>query len=98
MRRIRSGALNYILAAQNITDNMARTVEFLNHSMRTGRFFGMGLVKFEGDGVVVFETRTVARPSKGPTGPQTTTTNAVRASTDSISFTALPWSPGTTCA
>ena len=54
---------------------MARTVEFLNHSMRTGRFFGVELVKFEGDGVVAFETRTVARPSKGPTGPQTITTS-----------------------
>jgi hypothetical protein len=72
---ISSGALNYVLAAQNITENMARTVEFLNHSMRAGRFFGVELVKFEGDGVVAFETRTIARPSKGPTEPHTTVTN-----------------------
>lgn len=58
-----SGNFLYIIAAQDFTDQIQQTVEYLNAVLNGPRFFGVEVIKFQGDAATAFEARTVLKPS-----------------------------------
>jgi len=69
-RQLESGAFHYVLVAQRFTSTVERTVEYLNNVMSGPRAYAVELVRFQGDGVAAFESRTVLKPGR-PAGPGT---------------------------
>jgi len=58
-----AGSFNYVLAAQRFTPATLKTIEYLNAAESRGRrFFAVELVRFEGEGLSAFESRTVLKP------------------------------------
>jgi hypothetical protein len=55
------------VASQRFPETVLRTVEYLNATMRSGRFVAVEIIAFEGAGLAAFESRTILKPSKvGP--------------------------------
>ena len=67
-QRLTSGAFRFVLAAQRFTDSAGKTLEYLNEVSQGPSFYGVEMVRFTGDGVSAFESRTVASPRT--TGPR----------------------------
>ena len=63
-RQLKSGAFHYVLVAQRFTSTVERTVEYLNNVMSGPRAYAVELVRFQGDGVAAFESRTVLKPGR----------------------------------
>ncbi len=61
-QRLDSGGFQYVVVAQRFTPTMERTVEYLNSTMSTARFYAVELVRFAADGISAFESRTVLKP------------------------------------
>ena len=61
--RLQSGAFNYAVVAQRITNEIQQTIEYLNNSMVSARFFGVEIVKFSGREETAYEARTVVKPT-----------------------------------
>ncbi len=61
---LRRGAFHYVVAAQRFVPAMQATVDYLNSAMSDSSFYLVELVCFEGDGVSVYEARTVTKPAK----------------------------------
>lgn len=72
--RLQFGAFKYAVVAQRITNEIQQTIEYLNNSMSSARFFGVEVVKFSGEQEIAYEARTVVKPAlKAPA--RTTTRN-----------------------
>ena len=57
------GAFHYLVVAQRSTSTTERTVEYLNAVATGARFYIVELVRFVGDGLSAFESRTLLKPS-----------------------------------
>lgn len=64
--QLASGAFEYVLAAQRFTEPTLKTMEYLNATSNGPRFYAIEMVRFDGDGVSAFESRTVLKPPQGP--------------------------------
>jgi len=72
--RLQSGAFKYAVVAQRITNEIQQTIEYLNNSMSSSRFFGVEIVKFSGEHETAYEARTVVKPVLKPSPRATTRT------------------------
>ena len=61
-RRLSNSAFDHVVVAQRFTPTMERTVEYLNATMSSARFYAVELVRFAADGFSAFESRTVLKP------------------------------------
>lgn len=57
-----AGSFHYLVVAQRFTATMERTVAYLNAAMPSARFYAIELVRFAGDKLDAFESRTVLNP------------------------------------
>ena len=62
-KRLSTGAIEYVLAAQRLTDNSISTIEYMNEVTAGPRFYGVEVVRFVGDDLEAFDCRTLVRPS-----------------------------------
>jgi hypothetical protein len=63
-RQLESGAFHYVLVAQRFTNTIERTVDYLNSAMSAARAYAVELVRFQGDSMAAFESRTVLKPTR----------------------------------
>lgn len=78
-QQLESGEFHYVVVAQRFRDTMERTVEYLNSTMRSARFYAVELVRFSAENLSAFESRTVLKPeSRGSGSTQRTRTNEVQ--------------------
>lgn len=63
-RQLADGSLHYVLVAQRFTETMERTMDYLNSITPAVSFWAVELVRFTGDGMSAFETRTLLKPKK----------------------------------
>jgi hypothetical protein len=77
-RQLASGEFNYALVAQRFTPTIERTAEYMNVSMGGSRFYAVELVRFKGEGIESFESRTVLRPPTRGTSTPAQYTNEAR--------------------
>jgi hypothetical protein len=56
------GAFTYVVAAQRFTASMENGVDYLNTTMRTGRFFLLEIVRLEGQDLTAHAAQVVASP------------------------------------
>ena len=63
-QHLATGSFEFVLAAQRFTDSAKRTLEYLNTVSERSRFYAVELVRFAGDQVSAFESRTVLKPTK----------------------------------
>lgn len=63
--KLTRGDFHYVLVAQRFTDTMRRTLDYMS-SFGGARFYGVELVRFQSPLASAFESRTVVRPSTGP--------------------------------
>jgi len=69
-KQLSSGAFHYVLVSQRFTPTIQKTAEYLNQVMTGPRTYAVEIVRFDGEGVQAFETRTVLKPSStGVTTP-----------------------------
>ena len=64
--QLASGTFEYVLAAQRFTEPTLKTMEYLNAMSNGPRFYAVEVVRFEGDGVSAFESRTALKPPRRP--------------------------------
>ncbi len=69
VKQLASGSFSYILVAQRFTETIQRTAQYLNEVLAGPRAYAVELVRFDGDGISAFETRTIVRPSIQATSP-----------------------------
>ena len=69
-QQLSNGSVHYVLVAQRFTPTMETTMNYLNSITPTVNFWAVELVRFTGDGMSAFETRTLLKPRK-PNGPGT---------------------------
>jgi len=75
-KNLKEGRFRYIAVAQHFTEQMLKTVEYMNAQMQNARFYAVELVRFKGGDVSAFEARTVLKPTRvttsgsGPTDRQ----------------------------
>lgn len=62
-RQLESGSLHYVLMAQRFTSTIETTTAYLNTIAPSANFWAVELVRFAGEGVSAFESRTVVRAS-----------------------------------
>lgn len=63
-----TGDFHYVVAAQRFTPSMATSLEYLNVTMRFGRFFLIEVIQLEGAGLTANSAQVVARPPKRSAG------------------------------
>ena len=66
-KNLKDGRIRYIAVAQRFTEQMLKTVDYLNAQMQNARFYAVELVRFKGDEVSAFEARTVLKPARAST-------------------------------
>lgn len=67
-----TGDFHYVVAAQRFTPSMATSLEYLNSTMRFGRFFLIEIIQLEGAGLTANSAQAVARPPKRSAGASAT--------------------------
>lgn len=77
-KQLTSGSVHYVLIAQRFTQTMETTMDYLNTITPTVNFWAVELVRFTGDGVSAFESRTLLKP------PKPTTSSAGRIDEDKL--------------
>lgn len=60
---LQRGEFHFVLVSQDFRDGMGDTIAYLNSAMSRARFYAVELVKFSGQNVSAFETRTVWLPA-----------------------------------
>lgn len=60
---LRTGDFHYVIAAQRFTPTMERSVDYLNATMRHGRFFLVEIIRLEGAEYVGHAAQVVASPA-----------------------------------
>lgn len=63
-----TGDFVYVVAAQRFTPAMATSLDYLNATMRYGRFYLVEVVRLQGSDLVAHAARVVAAPSRRPPG------------------------------
>ena len=73
--QLRKGAFHYVLVAQRFTQSVERAIDYLNATMSEARFYAVEIVRFHGEALSAFESRTVLKPTRRPdtTTPRTST-------------------------
>ncbi|MGV3733280.1 MAG: hypothetical protein ACO1N6_07770 [Microcella sp.] len=74
-----TGDFHYVIAAQRFTETMRTSLDYLNTTMRVGRFFLVEIVQLEGAELTAHAAQVVAAPSRrtqSSSGPQITTDEA----------------------
>ena len=66
-KQLASGSVHYVLVAQRFTPTMETTMDYLNTITPSVNFWAVELVRFTGEDMSAFETRTLLKPRK-PTG------------------------------
>lgn len=61
-QQLLSGAFHYVIVAQSFTPIMERTVDYMNATMAGARIYAVELVRFAGEGMAAFESRTAIKP------------------------------------
>ncbi len=59
-----SGDFVYVVAAQRFTFTMIKSLDYLNATMRAGRFYLVELVRLQGQDLIAHAAQVVARPTK----------------------------------
>ncbi len=80
---LQSGDFHFVVAAQRFTETMRDSLEYLNSTMRVGRFFLVEIVQLSGAELTAHAAQVVAAPSR-----RTTTTRAAQGTTDEVAFLA----------
>ena len=76
---LHSGDFHFVVAAQRFTETMRDSLEYLNSTMRVGRFFLVEIVQLSGAELTAHAAQVVAAPSRRTnvrSGPQVTTDEA----------------------
>ena len=60
--QLRTGGFHYLLVAQRFTPTIERALEYVNTVAPSCRFFAVEMVKFAGEGLEVYESRTFLKP------------------------------------
>lgn len=63
-RQLSEGSMHYVLVAQRFTPTMVTTMHYLNTITPTVNFWAVELVRFTGERMSAFETRTLLKPRK----------------------------------
>jgi hypothetical protein len=61
-QRLDAGAFTYVLVAQQFTQSMEKTIEYLNAALSEARIYAVELVRFAAEDLSAFETRMVLKP------------------------------------
>lgn len=61
-QQLSSGAFHYVIVAQSFTPMMERTIDYMNATMSGARIYAVELVRFVGEGMSAFESRTAIKP------------------------------------
>ena len=64
--QLEDGSFHYVIVAQRFTPTIEGTIEYLNAMTKAARFYAVELVRFTGDGLSAFESRTVIKPPADP--------------------------------
>jgi hypothetical protein len=62
-QELTTGVFHYVLVAQRFTPVMERTITYMNQALSAARVYAVELVKFSGNGMAAFESRTVLKPA-----------------------------------
>lgn len=65
---LQRGEFHFVLVSQDFRDGMGDTIAYLNSAMSRARFYAVELVKFSGENLSAFETRTVWMPAVAGVG------------------------------
>jgi len=73
--QLKKGSFHYVLVAQRFTPSVERAIDYLNATMSEARFYAVEVVRFHGDDLSAFESRTILKPTRrrGTTPPPTYT-------------------------
>jgi hypothetical protein len=64
-----TGDFLFVVAAQRFTASMMASVDYLNATMRFGRFFLVQVIRLEGSGLAAYSAQAIAAPSMSSIGP-----------------------------
>ena len=76
---LQSGDFHFVVAAQRFTETMRASLDYLNNTMRVGKFFLVEIVQLSGAELTAHAAQVVAAPSRRTqtaTGPQVNTDEA----------------------
>lgn len=62
--QLRKGSFHYVLVAQRFTHSVERAIDYLNATMSGARFYAVEIVRFHGEALSAFESRTVLKPTR----------------------------------
>jgi hypothetical protein len=66
-KQLQTGYFSYVVVAQRFAPSVERTAQYLNSVMAGAKTYAVELVRFDGNGVTAFETRTVLKPTDSGT-------------------------------
>jgi hypothetical protein len=79
-----TGDFHYVIAAQRFTETMRTSLDYLNTTMRVGRFFLVEIVQLEGAELTAHAAQVIAAPSR-----RTPSQRGAQESTDEAAFLAM---------
>lgn len=80
---LQSGDFHYVVAAQRFTETMRTSLDYMNATMRSGRFFLVEIVQLAGAELTAHAAQVVASPPR-----RTTSSSRSQGTTDEVSFLA----------
>lgn len=80
---LQSGDFTFVIAAQRFTETMRASLDYLNSTMRVGRFFLVEIVQLAGAELTAHAAQVAAAPSRRT---QTTASGGSRVTTDEAAF------------
>ncbi|KQV24813.1 endonuclease NucS domain-containing protein [Yonghaparkia sp. Root332] len=80
---LQSGDFHFVVAAQRFTETMRTSLEYMNATMRSGRFFLVEIVQLAGAELTAHAAQVVASPSR-----RTAATSRSQTTTDEVAFLA----------
>lgn len=80
---LQSGDFHYVVAAQRFTETMRTSLEYMNATMRSGRFFLVEVVQLTGAELTAHSAQVVASPPR-----RAISTSRSQATTDEVAFLA----------
>lgn len=81
-----TGDFIYVIAAQRFTDSMRNSLDYLNATMRRGRFYLVEVIQLAGGGLLAHAAQVVAAPPRG--GAARSTAGGPRTEADESAFLA----------
>jgi hypothetical protein len=80
---LQSGDFHFVVAAQRFTETMRTSLDYMNATMRSGRFFLVEIVQLAGKELTAHAAQVVASPPR-----RTSTTSRSQTTTDEVAFLA----------